>query len=103
MDGNSSPDDKRIMTPVERWFMLLKHFEEVPLPGGCVFSLVSTELMEKRNSNWERSDISVNELLERISGLSTEEWRTLFRNCSGGEAAGQWRERILNHHISSNT
>lgn len=102
MDGNASPDDRRITTPVERWFMLLKHFDEVPLPDGRVFSQVGNKLLEKLGRNWAPSDISMNELLECISGLSTEEWRTLFRNCSGGEAADQWREKILNHRISSN-
>ncbi len=102
MDENSSPDDRRITTPVERWFMLLKHFDEVPLPDGRVFSQAGTELLEKRDGNWIRSEIPVNELLEHISGLSTEEWRTLIRSCSGGEAAVQWREKILNHRISGN-
>jgi hypothetical protein len=102
MDNDSSPDDRRIMTPVERWFMLLKHFDEVPLPDGRVFSQVGTELREKHDGNWKRSEIPVNEFLECISGLSTEDWRTLIRNCSGGEAADQWREKILNHRISGN-
>ena len=102
MAENFSPDDGRITTPVERWFMLLKHFDEVPLPDGRKFSQVGTELMEKHDGNWKRSEISVNDLLERISGLTTAEWRTLIRNCFGGEAAERWREKILNHRISNN-
>jgi hypothetical protein len=90
------------MTPVERWFMLLKHFDEVPLPDGRVYSQSGTELLEKHEGHWKRSDISVNELLGCISGLSMEAWRTLIRHCVGDEEADQWREKILNHRVSGN-
>jgi len=67
-----------------------------------VFSQAGTELLEKRDSSWERTDISVNALLGSISGLSTEAWRTLIRHCVGDEEAEQWREKILSHRVSSN-
>lgn len=101
MDEKSSPDDGRLFTPLERWFRFLKHFDEVPLPDGRIFSQVDGKLLEKRGNNWERSDISVNDLIERISGLSTERWRALLSACSGDEEANRWREKLLNHWVSS--
>lgn len=95
MRVENSPDAARVDQPLGRWFTMLRHFDRVPLPDGRQFALRDGKLWEERAGALVRADISVNELLECLSELSSQVWREILSGSSGDQAARKWRDKIL--------
>lgn len=92
-------DNRTVTPPFSLWSRRLKYFDAVPLPDGRMLSLSGSVSVEKQDGKWIRSDVTVNELLENLFGLSNLQWRQIMNDCAGDEAAEGWRGKILNHRL----
>lgn len=75
------PQDRPFRHPLVLFFELLSRYDSVPLPDGCDYRLIGTNLHVLNGRQWIPADKTINELIDIIRDLTRKQWHEIMTQC----------------------